>query len=522
LILDDLEAHARSRPDEPAAMEVDAAGQTREMTWAQLLEASDRAAAALIGLGVSPREPVAFQLPNRLEFLAIALGTLCVGSVCEPLMPIFREHELQFMLRASAARVLFVPDRFRGHDHAAMARGLEPQLPALEHVVVMGDEYAELLQRSPAPDPAQLTDRRPSGEESAQLLFTSGSTGEPKGVLHCHDVLDRAADAHIAHFGLTAGDVIYIPSPLAHQTGFLYGMWIALRLGAPQVLQEAWDADLGFDAMQRWGVTFVQCATPFLADLVRVAGERGEAPAALTTFVATGAAIPRELAREARTALQAEVGGAWGTTESCLGAAFMPGGPPERAWTSDGGPMPNVRLRIVDDAGRELPPGTEGNFEVLTDCLFEGYLNRPDLTAEVVTADGWYRSGDLATLDGDGQLRITGRVKDVINRGGEKVPVAEVEQLLYAHPAVAEVAIVAMPDERLGERACAFVVLSEDGELDFAAMQAHLDAHRLTKTYWPERLEVVAELPRTPSGKIQKFILRDQARGVAERKAIAR
>jgi cyclohexanecarboxylate-CoA ligase len=525
LILDDLEAHADAHPLQLAAMEVDAGGHTRELTWAQLREASERAAATLLELGVAPGEPVAFQLPNRLEFLAIALGTLRVGAVCEPLMPIFREHELEFMLRASAARVLFVPDEFRGHDHAAMARELQPQLPALEHIVVMGDGYTDLLERSPAPDPAHLGARRAGGtvsEATAQLLFTSGSTGEPKGVLHRHDVLDRAADAHIAHFGLTAGDVIYIPSPLAHQTGFLYGMWIALRLGAPQVLQEAWDADLGFDAMQRWGVTFVQCATPFLADLVRVAGARGEPPAALRTFVATGAAIPRELAREARTALQAEVGGAWGTTESCLGAAFTPGGPPERAWTSDGGPMPNVRLRIVDDEGRELPPETEGNFEVLTDCLFDGYLNRPDLTAEAVTADGWYRSGDLATLDGDGQLRITGRVKDVVNRGGEKVPVAEVEQLLYAHPAVSEVAIVAMPDERLGERACAFVVLTDGGELDFAAMQAHLDAHRLTKTYWPERLEVVSELPRTPSGKIQKFILRDQARGVAERKAIAR
>jgi cyclohexanecarboxylate-CoA ligase len=266
----------------------------------------------------------------------------------------------------------------------------------------------------------------------------------------------------------------------------------------------------------------VQCATPFLADLVRVAGERGEPPAALKKFVATGAAIPRELAREARDVLQAEVGGAWGTTESCLGAAFAPGGPPERAWTTDGGPMPNVSLRIVDDDGRELPPDTEGNFEVLTDCLFDGYLNRPDLTAEAITPDGWYRSGDLATLDDDGQLRITGRVKDVINRGGEKVPVTEIEQLLYAHPAVADVAIVAMPDERLGERACAFVVLAVDGELDFAGMQAHLNAHRVTKTYWPERLETVTELPRTPSGKIRKFILRDQARAMAERKAIAR
>ena len=204
------------------------------MTWAQLLDASERAAAALLSLGVAPGEPVAFQLPNRLEFLAIALGTLRVGAVCEPLMPIFRERELEFMLRASAARVLFVPGRFRGRDHAAMARELQPRLPALEHVVVMGDEYAELL-AGPRPAPAHLAARRPSGEATAQLLFTSGSTGEPKGVLHRHDVLDRAADAHIAHFGLTAADVIYIPSPLAHQTGFLYGMWIALRLGAPQV-----------------------------------------------------------------------------------------------------------------------------------------------------------------------------------------------------------------------------------------------------------------------------------------------
>jgi cyclohexanecarboxylate-CoA ligase len=523
LILDDLEAHARAHPGDRAAMEVDAAGDIREMSWAQLLAASERVAVALLSLGVAPGEPVAFQLPNRLEFLAIALGTLRVGATCEPLMPIFREHELEFMLRLSAARVLLVPDRFRGRDHAAMARELQSRLPVLEHVVVVGEGYDELLQRSAEPPGSgQLAARRPRGETMAQLLFTSGSTGEPKGVLHRHAVLDRAADAHIAHFGLTPADVIYVPSPLAHQTGFLYGMWIALRLGAPQVLQEVWDADVGFDAMQRGGVTFVQCATPFLADLVRVAGERDEAPAALRTFVATGAAIPRELAREARTALQAEVGGAWGTTESCLGAAFTPGGPPERAWTTDGGPMPNVRLRIVDDDGRELPSGVEGNFEVLTDCLFQGYLNRPELTAEAITPDGWYRSGDLATLDADGQLRITGRVKDVVNRGGEKVPVAEIEQLLYAHPAVAEVAIVAMPDERLGERACAFVVLTPQGELDFAAMQAHLDAHRVTKTYWPERLEVVSELPRTPSGKIQKFILRDQARGVAERKAIAR
>jgi cyclohexanecarboxylate-CoA ligase len=249
----------------------------------------------------------------------------------------------------------------------------------------------------------------------------------------------------------------------------------------------------------------VQAATPFLADLTAL----GEQPETLRTFVATGAAIPRELARAARETLGAEVGGAWGTTESCLGTAFAPGDPPERAWQTDGRALDGVTMRAMDDDGRSVAPGTEGNFEVLTPWLFEGYLNRPELTAEAITDDGFYRTGDLARIDTQGYMRITGRVKDIINRGGEKVPVAEIEQLLYAHPAVREVAIVAMPDERLGERACAFVVLEPGAELDLEAVRAHLDSHRVSKTYWPERLEPVETLPRTPSGKIRKYVLRE-------------
>src|SRR5437763_1885052 len=171
-------------------------------------------------------------------------------------------------------------------------------------------------------------------------------------------------------------------------------------------------------------------------------------------------------------------------------------------------------LRVVDDRGGALPAGSEGNFEVDTGCMFEGYLNRPELTAEAMTRDGFYRTGDLAQIDSAGYVRITGRVKDVINRGGEKVPVAEIEQLLHAHPAVRDVAIVAMPDDRLGERACAFVVADAEGgvSLDFDEMVAYLDRARVAKTYWPERLELVGSLPRTPSGKIQKYRLRAQAR----------
>ncbi len=508
MILEDLDRHARERPGELAVAEISADGAVRELSWAALRNDADGVAAALGWLGVTEGENVAFQLPNRLEFVTIALGALRAGATCQPLMPIFRERELSFMLGESGARVLFVPDRFRGHDHGAMAEGLRAALPGLEHVVVLPDGHRRMLDGARAPaGPA------PHPHEIAQLLFTSGTSGEPKGALHRHDVLMRAADHHIAHFGLGADDVIYVPSPLAHQTGFLYGMWIALRLGVPQIIQETWDAEIGLDAMRRFGVTFVQAATPFLADLTRVAEERGQRPERLRSFVATGAAIPRELARRAREVLGAEVGGAWGTTESCLGCAFAPGDPPERAWGTDGRALDGVTLRVVDDEGAPLTPDEEGNFEVRTDCLFQGYLNRPELTAEAVTPDGWYRTGDLARIDGAGYVRITGRVKDVINRGGEKVPVAEIEQLLHAHPAVREVAIVAMPDERLGERACAYIVLDGAGaEFDFESMIEYLDGCRVAKPYWPERLELVDSLPRTPSGKIQKYLLRAQAR----------
>ena len=232
LILDELNRHALERPDARAVVEVGAGGDVRELTWSGLASETNRVAAALESLGVGNGDTVAFQLPNRIEFVTIALATLRLGAICEPLMPIFRERELSFMLRESGARVLFVPGVFRGRDYAAMADGLRSDLPALKHVVVLDGPV-------PAGDPAlaPVNAPLPRPDQIAQLLFTSGTSGEPKGALHRHDTLMRAADHQIEHFGLTGDDVVYIPSPLAHQTGFLYGMWIAMQArrapGAP-------------------------------------------------------------------------------------------------------------------------------------------------------------------------------------------------------------------------------------------------------------------------------------------------
>jgi 3-phosphoshikimate 1-carboxyvinyltransferase len=518
--------YARERPDEVAL--VDVRDTITKITWRELDERVDLAAAALMELGVRPGEPVAFQLPNWAEFVEITLATLRIGAVCCPLMPIFREREVAFMLRRSGARVLFVADRYRNRAHAAETAAWLAEDPraaeTLDHVVVVGGctpptghgavhwhSWRKLLNKSvvdcadfPAPD----------ARSTAQLLFTSGTTGEPKGVRHRHDTLNRAVRAQAKRLGLTGKDVVFIPSPLAHQTGFLYGMWLAISLGTTAVLQAAWDAPTALRALREHNGTFVQAATPFLTDLVQAVEDGEQAPSSLRVFVATGAAVPRALARRATEVLGTTVCGAFGTTETCLGSLSAPGDAPDKVWGTDGRAVDGVRLRVTDDTGAVLPPGVEGNFELSSPMCFEGYHDRPELTAEAYTKDGWYRTGDLAVIDADGFVRITGRVRDVINRGGEKVPVAEIEELLYQHPSVVDAALVAMPDERLGERACAFVVLAPDTDLDLEAVRKHLDQHAVSKYYWPERLEIVPRLPRNPSGKIQKFVLRDMARAL--------
>jgi cyclohexanecarboxylate-CoA ligase len=555
-IVDWVGRWARERPGEDAVVDVRAGG-TRVWTWEELDREADRAASLLLELGARPGETVAYQLPNWGEFVILTLACMKIGAICCALMPIFREREIGFALRRSKARVLVVADEFRGRRHAeetaAMLAGVASGATAdgaatnggdgvngaadgdgplsVEHVLVVGSGGAPALPKTEGarwhdfaaalagqePDAATIAARKPSPTALSQLFFTSGSTGEPKGVLHRYDALTRAAMMEVEHLGLGRDDTIYIPTPLAHQTGLLYGMWLSFALGSTQVIQDVWDAHVAARALREWDGTFVQAATPFLADLVRVveSGEE-EAPAALRIFVVTGAAVPRALAERATDVLSAAVCGAWGSTESCLGALAAPGDDPAKVWGTDGRALAGTRIRIVDDEDNVLGPGEEGNFQVTSRCLFEEYLDRPALTAAAMTADGWYRTGDLATIDGDGFLRLTGRVKDIINRGGEKVPVAEIEQLLHGHPAVAEVAIVAMPDERLGERACAFVVRDPDfaGDFGLAEVREWLDSWEMSKHYWPERVELLDEMPRTPSGKIQKFVLRERASGL--------
>ncbi|MBX9701423.1 MAG: cyclohexanecarboxylate-CoA ligase [Acetobacteraceae bacterium] len=512
-LLDHLTRAVAARPGHTAivARRSEGGAETR-LTYAELERRATLVAMALRDRGVGRGDVVSFQLPNWWEFSVLHLACLKLGAVSNPLMVIFRERELGFMLGLAESKVLVVPARFRGFDYAAMAANVRPQLPALKHLVVVGgsgpDSFDALL--SPAGDPACFRAEPPGPDDVIQLLYTSGTTGEPKGVMHSSNTMLSNLARFSERLGLGAADVIHMPSPLAHQLGFMYGIVLPVMLGGTAVLQDIFTAPEMARQVREEGCSFTMGATPFLNDLTEHVAATGEATPSLRVFVSAGAPIPRALVAKARPTLGAAIISAWGMSENGAVTTTRIEDPEEKTTGTDGLALPGMELRVLDAEGRVAPPGAEGALQVRGCSNFLGYLKRPELDPK--DAQGWFDTGDLARMDEEGYIRIAGRSKDIIIRGGENIPVVEVEGLLFRHPAVAEVAIVGYPDPRLGERACAYVRLKEGTTLTLSEMVAHLETQRMAKQYIPERLEIVEELPRTPSGKIQKFKLREIAR----------
>ncbi|MGD9601742.1 MAG: AMP-binding protein [Gammaproteobacteria bacterium] len=502
-------------------------GSRTRLTYRELAARVDRIACALAALGIGRGDVVAVQLPNWWHYSAIYLACVRLGAVINPLMPIFRERELEFMLKLAEARLLIVPQTFRGFEYPAMVARLRPALPRLAHVrVVGGTDPATSFEATVLGEPwetrcdraALFAAGRPAPDDVTEVMYTSGTTGEPKGVMHTANTLFCKALLASELFGFRRDDRIFMGSPVAHQTGFMYGCLLALYHHAACVLQDTWEPVTAAAVIARERCTITLGSTPFLRDLVHAPAIDPHAVACLRLFLCAGAPIPRVLVHAAAARYPAMyVMSAWGMTEMGIATATYPGDPAEKIFDTDGRALPHQAVRVIDDAGRAVPPGVEGRLQARCATTFVGYLKRPE--AYGVDAEGWIETGDNARMDADGYIRITGRSKDLIIRGGENIPVVEVEELLYRHPAVADAAVVAMPDERLGERGCAFVTLKAGASLDFDGMIGYLTAARLIRQYLPERLEVIAEFPRTPSGKIQKFRLRELARGLRPMRA---
>jgi cyclohexanecarboxylate-CoA ligase len=518
-INEDLDACAASCPDKVAltALQVEP-GTTSRFTYRELAAMADRIAVGLSRIGVGRHDVVAMQLPNWWQFTATYLACSRIGAVLNPLMHIFRERELSFMLAHGEAKVLIVPKVFRGFDHEHMAETLRPSLPLLRHVVVVGGAGANSFEARlsrPAwenePDAKEILSRSRAGpDDITQLIYTSGTTGEPKGVMHSANTLMSNIIPYAERLRLGGDDVVLMASPMAHQTGFMYGLMMPIMLRASAVLQDVWDPRKAVETIRAERVTFTMASTPFLSDLTRTVAETGAGVPTLRTFLCAGAPIPGPLVEQARAVLGTQIVSAWGMTENGAVTLTKPDDGDELAATTDGCPLPGAEVKVVDLDDRQLPPGQVGRLLVRACSNFGGYLHRPQWNN--TDADGWLDTGDLARADERGYIRISGRSKDVIIRGGENIPVVEIEALLYRHPAVAQAAIVAYPDERLGERACAVVVTKTAQRIDFAGMVEFLKSQKVALQYIPERLIVRDAMPTTPSGKIQKFKLREMVR----------
>lgn len=522
IITDYWDSTLSSAPDRNALVAYSVSSDTRTtLSYRELDRIVTRMAAGLAALGVEKSDIVSCQLPNWWQMTALHLACVRIGAILNPLMPIFRERELSFMLGHAQSRVLVIPKAFRGFDYAAMAEGLRGELPNLQHVLVIGGEgensFEQVLLEQPwetrVDTRALFSELRLSGYDVVQLLYTSGTTGEPKGVLHTSNTLFSNVRPYAERLHLDSNDIILMASPMAHQTGFLYGLMMPIYLQTTAILQDAWDPLYAVKVAAAEKPTFTMASTPFLADLLEVAHEHRDELSSLRIFVAAGAPIPEALVERAGAAVNAQVISAWGMTENGAVTMTRPEDGAERATHTDGVVLPYMDVQVIDDHGQVLPSGSEGNLMVRGASLFVGYLKRPELYG--VDDHGWFATGDLARMDAQGYIRITGRTKDVVIRGGENVPVVEIENLLYKHPAISAVALVGCPDERLGERVCAYIT-QHDGypQLTLEDLVAFLLEQRLTKNYLPEYLEVLPALPRTPSGKIQKFKLREQAQSI--------
>lgn len=481
------------------------------LTFAAVAGQVARAAAAFRKLGVRPGDVVSWQLPNWWEAVVVHHGVLAAGAIPNPVNVIYRARELRFVLGEARPRVFVVPRRFRRHDHAATAAAVGRDVGSIEHVVTVRGEASGCVPLEALLGDEAAGSAHPSAHpgDVALLLYTSGTTGDPKGVQHTHETLlyeiDSLRDVH----AVTPEDRYLGGSPVAHIAGLVYTVLMPFALGTSTVLLDRWDARRALGLIARERATFQTGVPAFLQSMAEA--RRAEDLSSFRLFSTGGASITSELIRDAGSALGCAVKRAYGSTEVPTLTATRVDDPEDLRLSTDGRAIGPAEMRIVRPDGTEAAPEDEGEIRARSPEVFAGYRD-PALDAECFDAEGWYRTGDRGVVDANGFLRVTGRLKDIVIRGGENISAKEIEDLLAEHPAVGEVAVVGMPDALLGERACAFVQPRRGARLTFEEMAAFLASREIARQKIPERLEVRARLPRTSSGKVRKNLLREEIR----------
>ncbi|EOX7802130.1 medium-chain fatty-acid--CoA ligase [Escherichia coli] len=499
---------ARAMPDKIAVVDNHGAS----YTYSALDHAASCLANWMLAKGIESGDRIAFQLPGWCEFTVIYLACLKIGAVSVPLLPSWREAELVWVLNKCQAKMFFAPTLFKQTRPVDLILPLQNQLPQLQQIVGV-DKLAPAtsslsLSQIIADNTPLTTAITTHGDELAAVLFTSGTEGLPKGVMLTHNNILASERAYCARLNLTWQDVFMMPAPLGHATGFLHGVTAPFLIGARSVLLDIFTPDACLALLEQQRCTCMLGATPFVYDLLNLLEKQPADLSALRFFLCGGTTIPKKVARECQQR-GIKLLSVYGSTESSPHAVVNLDDPLSRFMHTDGYAAAGVEIKVVDDARKTLPPGCEGEEASRGPNVFMGYFDEPELTARALDEEGWYYSGDLYRMDEAGYIKITGRKKDIIVRGGENISSREVEDILLQHPKIHDACVVAMPDERLGERSCAYVVLkAPHHSLSLEEVVAFFSRKRVAKYKYPEHIVVIEKLPRTASGKIQKFLLR--------------
>ncbi|EFO2004909.1 TPA: medium-chain fatty-acid--CoA ligase [Escherichia coli] len=499
---------ARAMPDKIAVVDNHGAS----YTYSALDHAASCLANWMLAKGIESGDRIAFQLPGWCEFTVIYLACLKIGAVSVPLLPSWREAELVWVLNKCQAKMFFAPTLFKQTRPVDLILPLQNQLPQLQQIVGV-DKLAPAtsslsLSQIIADNTSLTTAITTHGDELAAVLFTSGTEGLPKGVILTHNNILASERAYCARLNLTWQDVFMMPAPLGHATGFLHGVTAPFLIGARSVLLDIFTPDACLALLEQQRCTCMLGATPFVYDLLNVLEKQPADLSALRFFLCGGTTIPKKVARECQQR-GIKLLSVYGSTESSPHAVVNLDDPLSRFMHTDGYAAAGVEIKVVDDARKTLPPGCEGEEASRGPNVFMGYFDEPELTARALDEEGWYYSGDLCRMDEAGYIKITGRKKDIIVRGGENISSREVEDILLQHPKIHDACVVAMSDERLGERSCAYVVLkAPHHSLSLEEVVAFFSRKRVAKYKYPEHIVVIEKLPRTTSGKIQKFLLR--------------
>ncbi|HBA6365461.1 TPA: medium-chain fatty-acid--CoA ligase [Escherichia coli] len=499
---------ARAMPDKIAVVDNHGAS----YTYSALDHAASCLANWMLAKGIESGDRIAFQLPGWCEFTVIYLACLKIGAVSVPLLPSWREAELVWVLNKCQAKMFFAPTLFKQTRPVDLTLPLQNQLPQLQQIVGV-DKLAPAtsslsLSQIIADNTPLTTAITTHGDELAAVLFTSGTEGLPKGVMLTHNNILASERAYCARLNLTWQDVFMMPAPLGYATGFLHGVTAPFLIGARSVLLDIFTPDACLALLEQQRCTCMLGATPFVYDLLNVLEKQPADLSALRFFLCGGTTIPKKVARECQQR-GIKLLSVYGSTESSPHAVVNLDDPLSRFMHTDGYAAAGVEIKVVDDARKTLPPGCEGEEASRGPNVFMGYFDEPELTARALDEEGWYYSGDLCRMDEAGYIKITGRKKDIIVRGGENISSREVEDILLQHPKIHDACVVAMPDERLGERSCAYVVLkAPHHSLSLEEVVAFFSRKRVAKYKYPEHIVVIEKLPRTASGKIQKFLLR--------------